>query len=476
MSWSRPIQAFNTVRLRLTLWYALLFVVIAVALLLTETETLKREFGDARDDALLADLRQFSALYHEFGLQALAGDLRRAAEARGTENAVMVFRGASLAPLATSPLEPWQGVFLDAPDLVELKPGDVRFRTLPVAELRLTLRLVEACLDDGNYLQIGQVETDAPAVHHYRSLFYVVIGGMLVLGVGLGWLLIGRAMAGVERVTQTAAGIGLGDLASRVPHLGRGREIDALVDAFNAMLDRVAAVVTELREVTDNIAHDLRSPLTRIRGLMETVSVDGESLAAYQEARGAVIEECDRLVQFINTMLDIAEANADVPGADREAVDLGVVLREAHELFEPVAEERGIRFSLDLAEPVPAVAGERRKVQRIVANLLDNAFKFTPAGGQVALTATVLRDLVEICVADTGCGIPEADLPHVFDRFFRGESSRTTPGNGLGLALVQALTRACGGEVSLKSEMGKGSSVVVSLPLAGTLAGALSPT
>lgn len=459
----------NTVRLRLTLWYALLFVAVALVLLYTETVTLRRHFAEAQDDALLADVRQFSALYHEFGLQALAGDLRRAAEARGTENAVMVFRRSNLAVAASSPLEPWQDVSLDTPDLAELQPGDVRFRTLSVPDLHLSLRLAEACLDDGNYLQVGQVETAAPAVHHYQRLFFWVLGGTLVLGVGLGWLLIGRAMAGVERVTQTAAGIGLGDLTSRVPRLGRGREIDTLVDAFNAMLDRIGTLVRELREVTDNIAHDLRSPLTRIRGLMETVTLSGESLEAYREVRGQVIEECDRLVVLINTMLDIAEVSAGLKEPRREAVDLRSVLAEAYELFEPVAEERGIRFQLELLESLPPVAGDRHHMQRMVANLLDNAFKFTAAGGQVSIAANPVAASVEIAVADTGCGIPVADLPQVFDRFFRGEASRTTPGNGLGLALVQALAHACGGEVSVESEAGKGSRFSVRLPLAATM-------
>jgi signal transduction histidine kinase len=476
MSWSDRLRSLNTVRLRLSLGHALLFVAAAAALLVMETTSLRRQFAEARDDSLLANLREFEALYHEFGLQALAGDMRRAAEARGTENVVMLFRTPSLRLAASSPMGPWGGVDLDTPDLKSLQPGDVQFRTLEVPDLELNLRLAEARLSDGNYLQIGQVERDAPIVRRYRKLFFVVLGAMLGLGVTLGWILVGRAMAGVQEVTRTAAGIGQNDLSARVPHLGRGREIDELVDGFNGMLDRIERLVGELQGVTDNIAHDLRSPLTRIRGLMETVTVEGESLEAYREARGAVIEECDRLVQMINTMLDIAEANAGLGQGDDQTTDLGELVQDAHELFAPVAEEQGVRFVVRVpAEPFP-VGMVRKAAQRVLANLIDNALKYTSAGGSIEISLGQDAESVRLAVQDTGCGIAPDDLGHVFDRFYRGESSRTTPGHGLGLALVQALVEASGGHVSVESQPGTGSRFTVTLPPAASHSAATSRT
>jgi len=464
MSWSRAFRSLNTVQVRLTLWCAAMFVTVALALLVTETITMRRRFAEARDDSLLANVREFEALYHEFGLQTLAGDLHRAGEARGTENAVFIFRTPGLRIAASSQLGPWQGVSFENPELPRLHPGDVQFRTLPVPDLGLNLRLAEARLTDGNYLQAGQVETDGPSVHRYRSLFFGVLGAMLVMGVGLAWSLIGRAMSGVRNVTRTAAGIGHGDLSTRVPHVGRGREIDELVDAFNGMLDRIDTSVRELREVTDNIAHDLRGPLTRIRGLMEMATAEGESLETYRNVRGSVIEECDRMVQMVNTMLDIAEANAGLRGGEGEPLDLGDVVAEAHELFEPVAEEQGIGFRLAVSPGVPRVLGDRRAIQRVVSNLIDNALKYTPVGGQVELGVGCHEGMARIRVADTGCGIPPADLAQVFRRFYRGETSRSTPGNGLGLALVQALVNASGGRVSVQSQVGKGTCFTVDFP------------
>ena len=457
MFWSRACRSLNTVQVRLTLVCALLLAATTSALLVVETITMRRQFAEALDDALLADLREFEALYLEFGLQTLAGDLRRAGEARGTQDTVCIFRTPGLRCVASSDLGPWHGVPLENRELSRLRPGDVQFRTLAVPELRLGLRLAEARLADGNYLQVGQVKKDEPVVRRYRALFIGVLGGMLVLGVGLTWLLVGRAMAGVRTVTHTASGIGRAGLAARVPHAGRGREMDELADAFNAMLDRIEISVRELREVTDNIAHDLRSPLTRIRGMLETVAADGESLDAYRGVRGAIVEECDGMVQMINTMLAIAEASAGLRDIPAERVDLAAVVAEAHELFEPVAEEKGIALRLSVPAEQALVSADLRAIRRIVANLIDNALKYTPAGGSVELAVGCHGGMARISVADTGCGIPASDLPKVFCRFYRGEESRSTPGNGLGLALAQALAAACGGTIRVTSKVGVGS-------------------
>jgi signal transduction histidine kinase len=209
---------------------------------------------------------------------------------------------------------------------------------------------------------------------------------------------------------------------------------------------------------------------------METVAAEGESLEAYREARGVVIEECDRLVQMINTMLDIAEANAGLAKPGPQASDLGELVQDAHELFAPVAEESGVRFVIRVpAEPVPVGMG-RRAVQRVLANLIDNALKYTSAGGEIEISLAKAASSARLVVRDTGCGIAAEDLPHVFDRFYRGESSRTTPGHGLGLALVRALVVASGGRVSVESQGREGSRFTVELPLAQDQATAMCRT
>jgi len=259
--------------------------------------------------------------------------------------------------------------------------------------------------------------------------------------------------------------IGKGDLSRRVPAGGEGQEIEELARAFNEMLDRIQSLVREMEAVTNNIAHDLRSPLTRVRGLAEMTLTSGADPAAFREMAGTIIAEIDRLVEMINTMLEIAQAEAGVNQPTMEPLDLSLIIREAVDLFLPSAENKGITLKAELPEETLRVRGDRSRIQRVVANLLDNAVKFTDRGGKIAVRAGAGDGQVKIEVSDTGTGIDAADLPHIFESFYRGDRSRSTAGNGLGLSLARSLTRAHGGDITARSSPGKGSSFTVSLPL-----------
>ena len=415
-------------------------------------------------DELLGDVREFEALYEEFGLEALADEFRREGEAAGEENVVLLFRSPSLTVLAGSDLRAWPSAALDDPTLDRLQPGEARLRTLRVPGLGRELRVAEARTDDGNYLQIGRsLERDEHLLGTFRRVFLVSTLLMLLFGVLLGWALTGKAMSGVRRVADTAVRIGQTDLASRVPDTYPGREIQELVTAFNDMLDRIHGLVRELTEVTENIAHDLRSPLTRIRGALETALAEPGEL---RDAAGLAIEECDRLVQLINTLLEIAEANAGLAEIPRQSVDIGSVMGEACELFSPMAEDAGVAITLGPLGEELFVRGDLARIQRALANLLDNAVKYTPAGGTVRLRGERAGDSVVVTVDDTGAGIPSGDVARVFERFYRSDASRTTPGNGLGLPLARAIARAHGGDVTVESRAGEGSRFRIALPFA----------
>jgi len=218
-----------------------------------------------------------------------------------------------------------------------------------------------------------------------------------------------------------------------------------------------------MRQINSNIAHDLRSPITRIRGLAETSMLTAPNPQEYMEAAGSVIEECDRLLTLINTALDIAEAATGIRESNLTTFDLAEVARQAVDIFHPMAEETGIRLETRLVERV-LVRGEVPKIQRAVANLIDNAVKFTPRGGEVLVTVSSRPERAVLSVRDTGPGIPPADLPHVFERFYRGDQSRHRPGHGLGLSLANAFVQAHGGDLGVESTLGQGSTFTILLP------------
>lgn len=275
--------------------------------------------------------------------------------------------------------------------------------------------------------------------------FAVLLTGLVGI---TGAVLISRSvMNRIDAINVTSSDIMGGDLSQRVPVRGTGDELDELAENLNAMLDKMERLMAGMREVSDNIAHDLRSPLNRMRNRLEVTLIQAPDKEAYAAAIEKTIEETDDLLGTFNALLSIARAEAGTASDSMVEVDLGQVVADAIELYEPVAEEKLQTFDADLEE-VPKIWGNREMIAQAIANLLDNAIKYTPAGGRVDVAlkpgtpgAIDGRDAIRLTIRDTGPGIPGADRERVTDRFVRLERSRNTPGSGLGLSLVSAVAR-----------------------------------
>jgi len=272
-----------------------------------------------------------------------------------------------------------------------------------------------------------------------------------------------RSLSGVEKVTQTAMAIANGEMERRVPITGRGDEIDRLSGIFNHMLERIQSLITAMKDVTDNIAHDIKSPITRMRGLAEVTLTIERSLDEYQTMAANTVEECDRLLGMINTMLEISKTEAGVETLSLSEVDVSALIADASDLFYPLAEDNGLYVETNTPSQC-LLPCDRSKLQRVIANLLDNAIKYTPPGGKIIISAEEVDKKVIISVHDTGIGISPEEIPHIFDRFFRADKSRSVPGAGLGLSLVQAIVRRHGGQIKVSSSPGVGSTFTVVLP------------
>jgi signal transduction histidine kinase len=272
-----------------------------------------------------------------------------------------------------------------------------------------------------------------------------------------------RALRGVEEITRTANEIADGDLDRRVEVRSRGDELHRLAETFNTMLDRIQALIVGMREMTDNLAHDLRSPLARIRACAEMALAGGEAREELESLAINTTEECDRLLEMINITLDIAEAESGAAKLRLTNLDLVSLVRDACELFQTVAEDKQIVIATDLPEQC-RLEGDLPRLQRVVANLLDNALKYTPPQGKVTITLIDEGQRLRLFVEDTGIGIPTQDVSRIFRRFYRCDRSRSEHGNGLGLSLALAFVRALGGDITVTSAVGKGSTFSVALP------------
>jgi signal transduction histidine kinase len=318
-------------------------------------------------------------------------------------------------------------------------------------------RMITAIIGPDSVLQIGEsLEEVDEYLDIFLKLFSILVISLIIVSAIIGWLLARRATIDMQEVTETAEEISGGSYDRRVQVKGRYKEIERLSATFNRMLDRIQSLLNSMKEINDNIAHDLRSPLARIRGIAEMSLLKEKSIDAYKDMAASTIEECDTLIGMINTMLDITEAEAGVNGVEVEEFELVTLIREACELFRPIAEEKKINLKTDLPESL-MFKSDRKKMQRIVINLLENAIKYTPAEGRVAVSAAAQNGEIRIDFEDTGMGISEADLPHIFERFYRCDRSRSQGGVGLGLSLVKAYTESINGTIQVESTLNQGS-------------------
>jgi signal transduction histidine kinase len=230
------------------------------------------------------------------------------------------------------------------------------------------------------------------------------------------------------------------------------------------MLDRIQALVAGMQEVTDNIAHDLRSPIARIRAAAELALHDVKDPEEYTEVMAHTISECDRLLSLVETMLFISEIESGTRPSRKEDVDLSFLVHEACDLFQPLAEDKRIALSVQQSTPTCHIAGEPATLQRMIANLLDNALKYTEKGGRVTVRLEAVQNEAILVFEDNGIGISPENLPHIFDRFYRCDKSRHQSGTGLGLNLARAIVQEHDGEIHVSSQYGQGTVVTVRLP------------
>ncbi len=456
----------HTLALRLTVWYAGIFAVSSTIAFVLVYVLMMAVVQERTDEDLIEDIEEFAMFMQLGGLERVKTEM--AVETQGDEEASAFFLrlwtpgGRQL--MATD-LSSWTG--LAAPSVEALESAGeeeplLETFILPGREHRV--RSIYGAIGPDVVLQIGEsLEDDEAFLAALRNGFIAVLAAVILLGGPIGWFMARRALRGVEEVTRTALDIADGALDQRVRAGGRGDELDRLAHAFNTMLDRIQALILGMRDMTDNLAHDLRSPVARIRAAAEMALSSGGPGAECEKLAYDTIEECDRLLAMINTTLDIAEAESGAAKLSLTELDLVEVIGDALDLFQAIAEDKHIALSSDLPERCP-VRGDIQRLQRVVANLLDNALKYTPAGGQVTVGLIDEGRGVKLSIADTGVGISAEELPRIFQRFYRCDWSRSQYGNGLGLSLALAFVRAHGGDITALSRPGAGSEFTVILP------------
>ena len=454
----------HTLALRLTIWYAAIFAVSSVLAFAFVYMFTAAFVAQRTDEDMGQDLVEFAALFQQEGIERVRKEMTL--DTQGTDAKKGFFRlwTRDGRQLAATDLSFWPGL-VRAPAQAQRDIDDGGrpvFDTLELPSRNDRVRTITGIVGPGIVLEMGQsLEDDEEFVAAILHLFLLTLAVVLLFGGPIGWFMARRALRGVEEVTRVAREIADGSLDRRVPIGSQGEELDNLARTFNTMLDHIQALIIGMRGMSDNLAHDLRSPLARIRACAE-MSLSNSEVRAQESLAINTIEECDRLLEMLNTTLDIAEAESGAAKLNVSRVDLAEVVASACELFQTVAEDNRISLVTSVPQSCP-FRGDRQRLQRVIANLLDNALKYTPAGGQVSIALVEEDERVLLTIEDTGVGISADDLPRIFQRFYRCDRSRSQHGNGLGLNLALAFVRAHGGDITVSSTQDVGSTFTVVL-------------
>jgi signal transduction histidine kinase len=477
MFWKRLSRLRHTVSFRLTLWYSLCFVLSMLIVFGVAYVRLSLFLQQRDKEELQSKLQEYQAAYNLGGVEGFQKEIQIGkamgrqepffARISGPDNQTVTANiPPDLAQFDWNQLERAPGG--NAQDLTTISAGGGKGDVAEIASLRLR---------DNFVLQVGKSIIDRNEfLDSYLATFALLTLPVLLIGVAGGAFLSLRALRPIRGFLQTLGPmVETGNVSARVPMRGTGDELDELAILFNCSLAKIESLITGLRASLDDVAHDLRTPMTRLRGTAEMALEASPGDNSHREALAVCIEESDQILTLLNTLMDISEAEAGAVKLELQPVNVRQLIAESVELYEFVAEEKGIAVRANVPADL-CICADLRGMRRVMANLLDNALKYTPDGGMVAVSARSKNGEVVIAVQDTGIGVPSEEQPKIWNRLYRGDKSRSKRGLGLGLSVVRAVVQAHKGSVSVSSGPGKGSEFTVTLPAGHAVAHLAGPS
>jgi heavy metal sensor kinase len=450
---------------RLTLWYSSIFVLSAISLFFITYFVFSSYLGRQDQETIRSKVKALSAAYGRGGLMALEREIDVDQKfGRGGAYLIRVAGPEGMTRLLILPYQ-WLGFDLKTLDMGAAHE-EARWLRLNLKDGSNQLEVLSVPLNGGSLLQVGKSNEERNRIlSRFRLMFAGIMVPLVLIGAAGGIFVTLRTLRPIRHLIHTVRSVYSGQLDARVPSLQTGDELDQLVTLFNQMLAKINALIKEMKDSLDNVAHDLRTPLSRLRAKAEMALQSNESVPDLREALSDCLEESELILRMLNTLMDISEAETGTIHLHKTRVGLASLIEQVQSIYGYLAEEKGITLATHCPDDL-LVFVDADRMRQALANLLDNAIKYTPQGGDVEIRAAQQGDRVVLTVRDSGCGISLEDLPRIWDRLYRGDRSRSQRGLGLGLSLVKAIVHAHAGRVEAESEPGKGSTfrVYLSLP------------
>ena len=426
--------------------YFLLFFISTIVLFCFSIFLLDTGISKMERERISAKVDSYVDVADEKGVAALASELRRQ---HGYNKASNIFAhltdatGVTIWLTVPKQLDDLPSSYFLPPDIINLEGW--QFYDLPIQN---DLDVFSHSFDDGTKLFVGRTtERQELLVENLRDIFFFIVLGIILFGAGGGAALAYQVLRPVRNLTKTVKEVSRGDMACRVPVSQSKGELDELAELVNNMLQRIETLVIAMRDALDNLGHDLRTPLTRMKTKIERTLIEDTSYEMQRETLMDCAEEIERINSIITMLMDIAEAETGQMRLKHETFSAGDLLRDITECYEIIAEDRNISLTFEATEV--KVTADRHRMTQALGNLVDNALKYTPENGAVRLSAHSDSQAVTLAVSDTGIGVPEEESERIFDKLYRLDKSRSEKGIGLGLSLVRAVVTAHGGSVTV---------------------------
>jgi signal transduction histidine kinase len=457
-------QWSKTIGFRLALWYSTIFILSSVALFVLAYFFLSSSIQKKDRQVIELKLKEYGVQYQTGGISSLK-DKVNSDRHSGKRNSFFVrVRGRSGNTLFLNLPDQWGNV-----DLQEIERATVnregQWSRVASKTDENALEIASVSLADGRSLEVGKsTEGREEILESFRVVFSSVFVPMVLIAFGGGQILAVRTLRPIRNLIDTVRSvIETGKMDLRIPSGNTKDELDELIVLFNQMLGKIEVLIKGMKEALDNVAHDLRTPMARLRGMAEMALQSNQTPETCQDALADCLEESERVLIMLNTLMDISEAETGSLKLELQPVDIPTLLENVVELYRYVAEEKNIVLCTECPKELHST-GDPNRIQQVLANLLDNAVKYTPSGGRVDVEAFLSERQVTILIKDTGIGISQEELPKIWDRLYRGDRSRSQRGLGLGLSLVKAIVQAHGGSMEVSSQLGVGTSFTLCLP------------